>query len=153
MQLGASDDTECVLFESRRAGCWGAYRGEGNRAGNTLRMLEGLEEVVEISDGRNTKHLCARRSDDEIWCWGNNTYGQLGDGSRDLERCAGARARAVAARGCPHQAGCSIDQRARCAPCPAYGNATDSSAHCSVCLLARRLCGCAWSSTGRRLSE
>ena len=83
VQLGASDDTECVLFESGRVGCWGAYRGEGNRAGNTLRMLEGLEEVVEISDGRNTKHLCARRSDDEIWCWGNNTYGQLGDGSRD----------------------------------------------------------------------
>ncbi|MEE2836565.1 MAG: hypothetical protein VYB65_11180, partial [Myxococcota bacterium] len=83
VQLGASDDTECVLFESGRVGCWGASRGEGNRAGNTLRMLEGLEEVVEISDGRNTKHLCARRSDDEIWCWGNNTYGQLGDGSRD----------------------------------------------------------------------
>src|SRR5205823_6517484 len=26
-------------------------------------------------------HTCAIRSDDSLWCWGSNVYGQLGDGT------------------------------------------------------------------------
>ncbi|PKN26695.1 MAG: hypothetical protein CVU65_04900 [Deltaproteobacteria bacterium HGW-Deltaproteobacteria-22] len=32
---------------------------------------------AQVSAGGN--HTCARRSDDTVWCWGDNTYGQLGD--------------------------------------------------------------------------
>jgi alpha-tubulin suppressor-like RCC1 family protein len=37
-----------------------------------------LSDVVWISSGAN--HTCAIKSDGTAWCWGNNEYGQLGNG-------------------------------------------------------------------------
>ena len=37
--------------------------------------------IAEIALG--TSHTCARKNDASLWCWGRNTYGQLGDGTRD----------------------------------------------------------------------
>jgi alpha-tubulin suppressor-like RCC1 family protein len=36
------------------------------------------EQFVSIAEG--AVHTCAVASDGEAWCWGRNTYGQLGDG-------------------------------------------------------------------------
>ena len=35
--------------------------------------------MVEIAGGY--EHVCARKSDGTVWCWGRNTHGQVGDGS------------------------------------------------------------------------
>ena len=35
--------------------------------------------VAEVSAGGN--HTCARKVDGTLWCWGRNSFGQLGDGS------------------------------------------------------------------------
>jgi len=40
-----------------------------------------LSDVVEIAAGAN--HCLARRSDNTIWAWGKNQFGQLGDDTRD----------------------------------------------------------------------
>lgn len=43
--------------------------------------LPNLTGVVEITAG--TGHMCARKNDGTVWCWGRNDYGQLGTGTRD----------------------------------------------------------------------
>jgi len=40
-----------------------------------------LGDVVQLAAG--TSHTCARRKDGSVFCWGDNKYGQLGNGSRE----------------------------------------------------------------------
>lgn len=75
----------CVLIADGTVKCWG-YNGHGE-AGywswpDFIRspvVVEGLTHVVAIDAG--TVHTCALITDGTIRCWGDNTYGQLGDGS------------------------------------------------------------------------
>jgi alpha-tubulin suppressor-like RCC1 family protein len=39
----------------------------------------GLTSVVELALGYS--HGCARKSDGTVWCWGSNSYGELGNGT------------------------------------------------------------------------
>ncbi|HWB80872.1 MAG TPA: hypothetical protein VG755_38180, partial [Nannocystaceae bacterium] len=41
--------------------------------------VPGLDGVVDVST--NGRHACALRSDGSVRCWGDNSYGQLGDGT------------------------------------------------------------------------
>jgi alpha-tubulin suppressor-like RCC1 family protein len=65
--------------------CWGANdvgqlgNGVTNIASSMAQRVTGLSEVVEIAAGKG--HSCARRRDGSVWCWGDNSYGQLGRGS------------------------------------------------------------------------
>lgn len=40
-----------------------------------------LDDVRQVSTG--STHTCALRADGSVWCWGDNSLGQLGDGSRE----------------------------------------------------------------------
>jgi len=44
-----------------------------------VKIIEGAKGVVDIDSG--LLHVCALLSDRSVKCWGNNTYGQLGDKS------------------------------------------------------------------------
>jgi hypothetical protein len=46
--------------------------------------IEGLPPLVAI-DAAND-HVCGHTSDGEVWCWGSNTHGQLGDGTTTTSR-------------------------------------------------------------------
>jgi len=75
----------CARLNSGAMRCWG--EGSNGQLGNgslTNRVaptpVSGLEMgVVGISAGYF--HTCARRSDGTAMCWGNNDYGQVGDGA------------------------------------------------------------------------
>jgi alpha-tubulin suppressor-like RCC1 family protein len=41
----------------------------------------GLTDVVDVTSRAN--HTCAVRRNGEVHCWGDNTWGQLGDGTTD----------------------------------------------------------------------
>ncbi len=40
-----------------------------------------LSDVVEIAAGKH--HALARKADGSVWAWGNNLYGQVGDGTQE----------------------------------------------------------------------
>ena len=76
---------QCVVRQDASLWCWGDNR-RGQLGNNTLtgatdpvRVGAGSDRWVTVSAGASS--TCALRSDAGLWCWGDNTYGQLGDGT------------------------------------------------------------------------
>lgn len=80
-------ETSCGVDTSTgKAWCWGrdVYKQLGN--GDTLTSSSFIPaEVGDVGpwDTLSTGiyHICGLRQDSTIWCWGNDTYGNLGNGS------------------------------------------------------------------------
>ena len=75
----------CALRAGGTVACWG-INSNGQLAYPDLTAaflaplgVSGLTGVTAISSG--DFHVCALRSDQTVWCWGQNTAGQLGDGT------------------------------------------------------------------------
>ncbi|MGD0273197.1 MAG: hypothetical protein ABSB96_05680 [Gaiellaceae bacterium] len=91
-QIDVGDDHSCGLLFNQTLACWGYNAGFGQVGSNTglnalrpaLVVGEGgtgtLSNVLQVSAGDN--HTCAHvaGTNDSIWCWGWNLYGQLGEG-------------------------------------------------------------------------
>ncbi len=75
----------CALLASRRVACWGldssGQLGDGTVGPNRAAPLivPGLADVVHVSAGGS--HTCAVLATGEVYCWGLNVNGQLGDGT------------------------------------------------------------------------
>ncbi|MGB1475702.1 MAG: RCC1 domain-containing protein [Candidatus Poseidoniaceae archaeon] len=84
----------CALLENGSVMCWGrndyGQRGLGYTQSATDSFTE--REVIDFGNNRTalqvsagTHHSCAILEDWEIVCWGNNTYGQLGNTPSNYE--------------------------------------------------------------------
>lgn len=85
--IAAGGAHSCALTESGRALCWGSnWHGELG-FGRPLRFRN-IMSPMPVEAGPfaaldvSTTHTCALASDRRIYCWGDNIYGQLGDGSK-----------------------------------------------------------------------
>lgn len=68
------DELGCVLLADSTVSC------ASTRGGRiSTESVTGLPPVESISAGR--WHLCAVATDSDVYCWGNNQYGQIGDGT------------------------------------------------------------------------
>ena len=68
-------------------GRWGdGARGETGPDPQILGLMSNTKTFVQISAGRSV--TCAIDKDGEIWCWGDNEFGQLGRGTMDPEPVA-----------------------------------------------------------------
>src|SRR5262249_28725500 len=86
--LSLGDSHSCARHHDGTVWCWGKNTN-GQLGNNTLvdspmpvqvQTSSGpLRNVTMISAGDN--HTCAVTSDGHGWCWGQNSFGQLGDGS------------------------------------------------------------------------
>jgi adhesin/invasin len=84
-QLAASQIHTCGLATDGTVYCWG-LNGLGRIGQDTIvpesltpLQVPGLTGIVEIAAGEN--HTCARDGSGQVWCWGENNAGQLGDGN------------------------------------------------------------------------
>jgi alpha-tubulin suppressor-like RCC1 family protein len=93
VHVAAGGAHACALRANGSVYCWGSAgygqvgdgtRGEGmgHVRSTAVRVRRGsgsLDEVTAITAGDS--HTCALRNDGSVWCWGDASYGQLGDGS------------------------------------------------------------------------
>jgi alpha-tubulin suppressor-like RCC1 family protein len=72
-----------VRWQNGRVRCWGQLLGEDGELRASAEPVEvpGLDDAVAIAAGAG--HSCAIRRGGTVACWGVNTHGQLGDGSRE----------------------------------------------------------------------
>ncbi len=85
-QISAGHQTTCGLTTENMVYCWGSSGGGqmgngGSTAtwGNPPAQVAGGRTYNQVSSAFN--HSCAVTFTNEIYCWGRNDYGQLGDNS------------------------------------------------------------------------
>ncbi|MGL4649979.1 MAG: RCC1 domain-containing protein, partial [Caldilineaceae bacterium] len=89
-QVGTGEAHTCVLTSGGGVKCWGfnwwGQVGDGGGVYNLMPVdVIGLESGVQaISAG--TAHNCALTTSGGVKCWGNNVFGQLGDGTTSSHR-------------------------------------------------------------------
>jgi alpha-tubulin suppressor-like RCC1 family protein len=85
--VAAGTMSTCALTEEGRLWCWGWNRagqvGDGSTDNRNLPVavlgLPNDANIVEVAVG--AEHSCARTDEGAVYCWGDNTYGQLGEGT------------------------------------------------------------------------
>lgn len=99
--IAAGFEHSCALLHDGRVKCWGGnssgqlglghLRNIGSAAadmGNSLSVVD-LKGVVAVDISAGAGHTCAALVDGSAKCWGDNFYGQLGQGS-DVSSLGGA---------------------------------------------------------------
>lgn len=88
VSLSVGSEHTCVVTRSQTVRCWGhnlyGQLGDGSSIGfgsfvSTPGTVATLTEVAEVA--ANESSTCARKLDGTVWCWGYNTFGQLGLGA------------------------------------------------------------------------
>jgi alpha-tubulin suppressor-like RCC1 family protein len=85
-QLVAGGLHTCALGSDGKVYCWGynffGQVGNGsdtNSSTPTAVILPSGVSISQVAAGEN--HTCGLSSDSKVFCWGNNEYGQLGNGT------------------------------------------------------------------------
>jgi alpha-tubulin suppressor-like RCC1 family protein len=84
-EVSAGEDHTCARLTDGTLWCWGwnyhGQLGDGSHTdSSTPVQVDRLGTVVtQISTGRD--FTCARETDDSLWCWGYDDYGELGNGT------------------------------------------------------------------------
>lgn len=85
--IAAGDTGACALSRSGELRCWGENLhgevGDGTKSPRTTPVLLGDlgTSVIDVAFGGD--HACALLRGGTVRCWGDNSRGQLGDGTRD----------------------------------------------------------------------
>lgn len=99
-QVALGGQHACARLADGTAACWGddghGQLGTGDResARPVPARVRGLRDVVSIAAG--DAHTCARTRDGAVLCWGDNGWGQLGDGT-ERDRSTPVRVAGLAA--------------------------------------------------------
>jgi alpha-tubulin suppressor-like RCC1 family protein len=88
VDITAGEYHTCALLSDGRVQCWG-LNGAGQLGNGISQEFLGRNKPVDVTGlpspavgiAAGSAHTCARLMDSSLWCWGNDEYGQLGDGS------------------------------------------------------------------------
>ena len=85
LQISISDSHSCAVLSNGTAQCWGynfyGQLGNGANIASSIPVTVsgGLTNVIAIES--SPQHVCALLGDATVRCWGENSQGQLGNGS------------------------------------------------------------------------
>jgi alpha-tubulin suppressor-like RCC1 family protein len=124
--VAAGAQHSCALTGAGAVWCWGGNVGGELGDGSTISrqlpdVVQGIEgDVTGISASQGRWHTCAVTSDGGVQCWGNNQFGQIGNGRSDdvaprptPVKGLGGKAKAVSAGGM-HTCALLDDGRVQC---------------------------------------
>jgi alpha-tubulin suppressor-like RCC1 family protein len=88
--VAAGEEDSCAIANGGRIYCWGtntssALGGVGGASSSSPVLVQGPGSTggfVEVVAG--SRYACARHGNGEVWCWGENTRGQLGAGDTGI---------------------------------------------------------------------
>jgi len=91
LSIDAFEDHSCAVLDDGNMYCWG-YKKYGNMGTGDLPTSTAAYTPTPVSvhlpGGKRVSlmavgdaHSCAVMTDDTLWCWGRNYYGEIGDGS------------------------------------------------------------------------
>ena len=96
IQIAAGRQHACVLLDTGQVKCWGynAFgqlgQGHKNLIGDQKGEMGDNLAIVELGDGRTAVRIvsgpdvnCAILDNNELKCWGDNQFGQLGQGHKE----------------------------------------------------------------------
>jgi alpha-tubulin suppressor-like RCC1 family protein len=77
----------CALSQAGGVQCWG-YNGGGALGDGTTERRDGPVAVTGLEGGvaaldAGANSTCAVTVNGQVWCWGSNDYGQIGDGTKE----------------------------------------------------------------------
>ncbi|HEY6559479.1 MAG TPA: hypothetical protein VI072_19485 [Polyangiaceae bacterium] len=77
----------CVLKMNGTLWCWGhndyGQLGDGTTTSRSVPVQVASLGTGVIAVAAGGSHTCARKRDGTLWCWGENYYGELGDGTTE----------------------------------------------------------------------
>jgi alpha-tubulin suppressor-like RCC1 family protein len=90
VQLDAGSTHSCALGQSGTAYCWGGNEQGQHGPGRGQSPFEPDPVAVELPGGivqiaTGGLHTCALTGRDEVYCWGGNEFGQLGNGEIEAD--------------------------------------------------------------------
>ncbi len=83
--VSAGNETGCAVETQGSVVCWGSNQsgklGTGSTATSNPQpsFVSGLDAMTQVSVG--DVHVCALRADGAVFCWGDNSAGELGNGT------------------------------------------------------------------------
>jgi alpha-tubulin suppressor-like RCC1 family protein len=84
--LAAGEEHTCALRNDGGLWCWGNNSAGQAGIGSTTNVARPHQVTTPASTGwasiaAGTNQTCATRADSTLWCWGDNTFGELGIGN------------------------------------------------------------------------
>jgi alpha-tubulin suppressor-like RCC1 family protein len=136
--VAAGGDHTCALISGGGVvKCWGenvtGELGDGNTTEQTraVRVHRLTEAVVAISAGGG--HTCVTAQSNEVKCWGNNVYGQIGNGTSTnavtAVRVLGVRSASASTAGGNHSCALITTGRIKCWGQNEFGELGDGTAN------------------------